>query len=271
MNEYKQCLLNILLWFHSYCEQHGLRYYLVEGTMLGAARHQGFIPWDDDIDVGMPRDDYEQLYKLMAYGIHDGKYQLETEYSARREYLYPFAKIYDTTTTLIEHRRIPVKMGVYIDVFPLDGIGDTEDEAKKNFKRIGFLQDVLATRAVAVRKGRKWYKNLAVYILQKLPNFVIDEKSLLSKINLLCKEKSFDESKMVGNLVSSYRAKEIMPRECYGEPTIYQFEGHDIYGVEDYNAYLSYLYNNWRQLPPENKRTTTHTMEFVDLNTSFLK
>jgi len=271
MNEYKKCLLDILLWFHNFCEEHQLRYYLVEGTMLGAARHEGFIPWDDDIDVGMPRSDYDKLKELMGESVHDGKYMLETEDSQRKEYLIPFAKVYDVTTSLVEQRRLPVTMGVYIDVFPLDGIGATDEEAKRNFKKIGFLHNILASRTVKVREGRKWYKNLAVRIFQALPEFVINEKQLLKRITGLCKERAFDNSKYVGNLVSTYRAKEIMPRELYGEPKLYLFEGNQVFGVEDYDGYLSHLYGDWRTLPPVEKRKSAHTMEQIDLHTSFLK
>ena len=270
MNEFKKCILNILLWFHQYCDEHNLRYYLVEGTMLGAARHEGFIPWDDDIDVGMPRADYEELKKLMGSSVHDGKYMLETEDSERKEYLVPFGKIYDVTTRLVEQRRIPVVMGAYIDVFPLDGIGESMEEANKNFKEIAFRHDILTSRAVVIREGRKWYKNLAVRLFQALPGFIINEKKLLQKINDMCKERSFDTSKYVGNLVSTYRAKEIMPRETYGQPKLYTFEGHRVYGVADAEGYLTTLYGDWRKLPPEDKRRSAHTMEQVDLHTSFL-
>ena len=270
MNDFKQCILDILLWFHQFCEEHNLSYYLVEGTMLGAARHEGFIPWDDDIDVGMPRADYEELKKLMGRTIFDSKYMLETEDSKRKEYLLPFAKVYDTTTRLVEQRQIPVVMGAYIDVFPLDGIGESLEEANKNFKRIAFLQDVLTSRAVVVREGRKWYKNLAVRLFQVFPEFIINEKKLLHRITDMCKARGFDESEYVGNLVSTYRAKEIVPREIYGQPKLYMFEGYQVYGVADAEGYLTALYGEWRKLPPEDKRKSAHTMEQVDLHSSFI-
>ena len=196
---------------------------------------------------------------------------LETEDSERKEYLVPFSKIYDTTTRLIEQRRIPVLMGAYIDVFPLDGIGETLEEANQRYKRIAFIHNILTSRAVVVREGRKWYKNIAVKVFQALPDFIINEKSLLRSINKLCKERAFDNSKYVGNLVSTYRSREIMPRELYGHPKLFMFEGHQVYGVSDEDGYLKRLYGNWRELPPEEKRKSAHTMEQVDLHTSFLQ
>lgn len=271
MDELKTCLIDMLKWFHDFCEDHGIRYYLVEGTMLGAARHKGFIPWDDDIDVGVPRKDYDKLRTIMGDQIHDGRYLLETEDSGKTDYLYPFGKLYDVTTTLVESRRIVVKRGVCIDVFPLDGIGDDEKDAIKNYKPIGHKQDVLASRVVVIRKGRKWYKNLAVRMFQMLPSFCVNEKKLLKEITALCRLRDFDNSEYVGNLVSTYRKKEIMPRKYYGTPVLYDFEGIKVYGVEYSDAYLSTLYGDWKTYPPEGKRVSSHVRESIDLNKSFLE
>ncbi|SCW32848.1 Phosphorylcholine metabolism protein LicD [Ruminococcaceae bacterium YRB3002] len=271
MDDSKKCLLNILLWYHAFCEANDLRYYLVEGTMLGAARHLGFIPWDDDIDVGMPRSDYERFVSLMGNDIHDDRYMLENEHSPREEYLYPHSKLYDTETTLIEKRRVSVVMGVYIDVFPLDGIGNTPDESKRNYKKLGRKQDVLAVRAVTTREGRAWYKNLAVKIIQLLPNSPEGNKRLVKEIVDLCKEHSYDDSEYVGLLMSSYRTREIMPKEYFGTPKLYSFEGHELYGVENADSYLTQLYGDWKTPPSEENRRSDHTNEMIDLNSSFLR
>lgn len=164
-----------------------------------------------------------------------------------------------------------VVRGVGIDIFPLDGIGDTEEEAQKNFKRIGFLTDVLTSRVVAVRDGRKWYKNLAVRLFQAIPRFMINEKKLMKKISLLCQERAFDDCEYVGGLVTTYRAKEIMPRSYYGEPALYQFENIKVYGVRDYDRYLTHLYGDWRKLPPVDQRHTAHLQLSVDLDHSYLE
>lgn len=271
MDEFKTCLLNILSWFHQICVENNLRYYLVEGTMLGAARHQGFIPWDDDIDVGMPRADYERLKVVLGDRVYHNRFLLETEDSAKPEYFYPFGKIYDVTTTLIENRKLDVIRGVYIDIFPLDGLAQTERGANNRFKKIGILHDILTSRVVVQRSGRKWYKNLAVKTFQALPSSLFNEKRLLKKITDLCKQRSFDECAYGGNLVSTYRAKEIMPISYYGTPRLYQFEDLMVYGVEKYDEYLTHLYGDWRELPPESKRSSAHVRENVDLHKPFTR
>ncbi len=270
VDKLKLCLLNMLSWFHDYCVKNNLRYYLVEGTMLGAARHQGFIPWDDDIDVGMPRPDYELLKKKIKGTVQDNKYLLETEESEKQDYYYAYSKLYDIRTTQIEDRRVKVVRGVGIDIFPIDGIGDTLKDAKRNFKKIGFWLDILTSRVVAIRGGRKWYKNLSVTVFQALPNMLVNEKRLLKRISMLCQQRSFDNSEYVGSLVTTYRAKEIMPREFYGEPTLYRFENIEAYGVQDFESYLSHLYGDWRKLPPEDQRQTAHLQLGIDLDHSYL-
>jgi len=115
--ELQKYLLEMIRWFHDFCESHNLRYYALGGTMLGAVRHQGFIPWDDDLDVGMPREDYEKLYTLMKYHPGD-RYMLETPYSDAPEFNYCFSKLYDTETTLVENLKYKIKRGLYIDFSP---------------------------------------------------------------------------------------------------------------------------------------------------------
>ncbi len=266
----KARLVDMLRWLHGYCLEHNIRYYMIEGTMLGAARHQGFIPWDDDLDIGMPRADYDRFIAAMAN--YQGDYVVESPgLDSAPEFIYAFTKLYDKRTTLVEHNRIDITRGIYIDIFPLDGIGDSLEEARKNFAPIGRLLDFLTTRVVAPREGRKWYKNLALAVSQKIPDFLVSEKKLTDKITRLCARRDFDSCLYAANLVSTWRSKEIMPRQAYGQPTLYRFEGIEAFGVENADLYLSTLYGNWRQLPPEDKRKSAHSGIFLDLDRSYLE
>ena len=268
MTELQQKLLDILKWFNEICEENNLRYYLLGGTMLGAQRHGGFIPWDDDIDVGMPRSDYNKLAEILAKR-NDEKYVLETPETEEKDFYYPFSKLYDTTTTLIENTKYKIKRGIYIDIFPIDGIGDSKEESMQNFKKITARYNLLLSRIGGIRKGRSFYKNIAVAAMRIVPNFIINNKKLLRQLVKECSKKSFDECRWIGNLVGAWRFKECMPKEYMGTPTKIMFEGLSVYGVENPDAYLTSIYGDWRKLPPKEKQVTHHDFITIDLKKSY--
>ena len=265
-NELKQKLTEMMSWFHLFCEENNLRYYVLGGTMLGAVRHGGFIPWDDDIDVGMPRTDYEKLYKILGTKIH-GKYLLETPKTTSKDYYYTFSKLYDIQTTLVENTRSKIKRGIYLDIFPLDGIGNSQDDAKKNYSKIKKLDNVLMLKVAGIRKGRKLYKNVGVALFRLIP---ISSKKLLNLVCNECSKRDFDDFAYGGNLVGAWGAKEILPREVMGTPKLYKFENIMVYGAEDADKYLTGLYGDWRQLPPVEKRISHHDYILCDLEKSYL-
>ena len=267
--EFKKIMVNMLNWFHVFCEENGIRYYILGGTMLGAVRHNGFIPWDDDIDVGVPRLDYERLKKLLSNSQGE-KYLFESPESPNKDYSYTYSKIYDTTTTLIEDKRIPVVRGVFLDVFPLDGIGNDIKECKKNFRSINWRFNLFTARTVSVRKGRTIIKNLAAIVARTIPENLIDNKSLANEINEICQEYDFEKCRYGGNLLSPWRFKEVMEVSVFGKPTLYRFEGIDVYGPEKYDVYLTNLYGDWKKLPPKEKQITRHVYSICNLYNSYL-
>ncbi len=258
----------MLKWFHHYCEENHLRYYALGGTMLGAVRHKGFIPWDDDIDVGMPRADYEKLISLIGDREYEG-YYLETPYSKAREYKYPYSKLYDTKTTLTEHTWPVLKRGVFIDVFPLDGMGQTQGESIKKWNSISRKTNLMWTRTCAVNRRRAFYKNAAIICAHLIPSSIFSEKKYLKKIQEECKSLDYDDAAIIGNTFGNWGQKEIMPKVVMGTPSLYAFEDTEIYGAEKADEYLTYLYGNWHELPPVEKRVTHHDYLKLDLAESY--
>ena len=269
-------LLEMLKWFHGYCEKHALRYYAIGGTMLGAVRHGGFIPWDDDLDVGMPRRDYEKLCRLLQRrqeraGENVPRYVVETIYMGRKDYLFPHAKIFDTTTTLIEHKKVPVRRGMYLDLFPLDGTGSTLPQSEKYFRRLALRLDILATRVCGVRKGRSFLKNAAVVASHLIPDAIWDDNLQMRRIDRTCASRSFEKCAYVANIYGIKRMREIMPKEYFGTPALYPFEDMMIYGPQQYEPYLRALFGQWREFPPAEQQQTHHDYDFCDLNHSYLR
>lgn len=266
MNELQRRLIDILSWFHKFCKKNDLKYFVLGGTMLGAMRHEGFIPWDDDIDVGMPRNEYEKLISLMGDDVFDEKFVLEHPLK-NKNYIYPFCKIYDKTTTLVENAKKKIKRGIYIDVFPLDGIGNEKNEVHDNYKVINKLNMLLTLNIAGFRKGRKWYKNLGVALFRLIP---MNTDKIIKKLIEECSKFPYDDYTYCGNLVGNWGEREIVPREVMGEPRLYKFENIEVYGAEKADEYLTSLYGDWRKLPPKEKQVTHHDFVSLDLNKSYM-
>ncbi len=270
MTEIQNKLLDMLVWFDGYCRENDLRYYALGGTLLGAVRHEGFIPWDDDVDVGMPRADYEKLAQLMGNDIHDG-YVLETEYSQDEKYCYTFTKLYDTSTTLIENVSTGLKRGLFLDVFPLDGLGNGTRPDMKWFHRIKNRNAFYIARITSVRKGRSPLKNLAAVLAKAIPGKIVNNRNLRIRISRMCKKYDFDTSGWVGSMLEDLWDNGIVPRAYFGTPTDYSFEGHLILGAEHADDFLTALFGDWRQLPPEEKRITHHDFVLCEIHKSYLE
>ncbi len=261
-------LLEMLKWFHNYCSDNELTYYIIGGSMLGAIRHEGFIPWDDDIDVALPRPDYEKLIK--TFDNVGNKYVLESPYDGNNDYYYSYAKLYDTNSVLVEKARHKCVRGVYIDVFPLDGIGNTYGEGIKNFKRVDRRNMFLMTRTCAITRRRGLVKNISIVISRFIPQAIVNDHKLILKIDKIASSFGYDECKYVANLMGTYREKEIFDKTIFGEPAEYKFENIRVNGVEKYEEYLTHLYGDWRRLPPLEKQKTAHEFLELDLEKSWL-
>ena len=220
MNELQTKLYEMLKWIVSYMDKNNLIYYVLGGTFLGAVRHGGFIPWDDDIDIGLPRDDYEKLINQLS--TKKSHYIIESPYGNGNDFIYSYAKLYDLNTTLVEHTQKDIKRGICIDIFPIDGVGNTRTDSVRHYRYIDRLNMLLAMKTTAVSQDRDWWKNIAIIIGRLLP---IKAKKLAQTLDKACTKRNYSDFSYVANCMSTYRSREIMEKAVFGEPREYKFEG----------------------------------------------
>lgn len=271
LKEWKRIITDVLREFHDICQKYGLRYFACGGTAIGAVRHKGIIPWDDDIDVSMPRPDYDRFLKLCTK-LDLGDYELCTPYNTEN-YPVPFAKFCSKKTTLIEEPDTPCIIGAFIDIFPLDGTSTNMDEAvrlKKRYNRIWNKLEAISTRnsfweyLSLLTKPHEWgrfaVKTLGFFFRKQMRRY------LLSMLEKIARKYPFASAKNVIVYGGSYGAKEIMPASfCKGADIPMPFEDIEIMMPNGYDDYLTRIYGNYMQMPPKEKQVSHHLHAFIDL------
>lgn len=240
------------------CERHNIRYFLLGGSALGAVRHCGFIPWDDDIDIGMPRPDYERFLS-MAKNELNGRLFLQT-WDTDPGYPLQFAKLRDSKTTFLQKNVAHLSMnhGVSLDIFPLDGCSSSSVANKLSF----FAFKVL--RALYQKKiGMCSSNRLAIPI--KLFSALLSKRKLKQAIGALMANADYENSTYVVNWCGSWGAKEIVANNVFGKGKRLDFDGLDVVVPAQVESYLTSLYGDFMRLPPEEKRRRPHSADVIDL------
>lgn len=253
------------------CEEHHITYYCIGGTAIGAVRHSGLIPWDDDIDVGLPRPDYERFVEICR-NSDLGDYELATP--ERKYYPCTFAKLCDRRTTLVERKGVPCVYGVYIDVFPIDGTAPTKEEAEKmmrKYRRLTNKIDAVLTHYSPMRflalatQPREWGR-MATQIAGMLFGRERIRKYIVHKAEQIAKKYDYATAKNLINYNGCYGSREIFPREWAETQCDHQFEDMIVKLPANCDAYLRNVYGDYMQLPPVEKRVCQHDHAFFDLD-----
>lgn len=253
LQEIKQTEFNILKTYADYCKQNNLTYFLCGGTLLGAVRHKGFIPWDDDIDVFMPRPDFEKFVELTKEnGIseyYDSCFYRDTKIKVD----YPFIKIVDNRTKVIEKTKNEDNLlGIWIDVFPIDGFSNNMFINKLFCTRKQFWKRLCFTYSDDLSKVDKKKKLAKMLVMPFLK--IMGQKRLFGKLENICRKYDFEKSKNVGCTVWGYKIKELMKKTDLLPPSKVTFVEIEFNAPAVPSAYLSSLYGDFMQLPPEEKR-----------------
>ena len=239
---------------------HGLRYFMVSGTMLGAVRHKGFIPWDDDVDIAMPRADYERLIKEWREVLPDFLEFVSPEQD--ENYPLPYGKIQDNRTTVVEKTYRKYIGGVYLDVFPLDGVPDSALGRWWHFTKYLFYYKMLYYSFRDPFKHGHGVNSWVPRLVQKLTT----RRGLHKRIRRIMMRRDYDASPLISEHYN--RQRRYFPKEVFGKPTPLEYEGAMLMGVEKPHEYLLEEYGDYLTLPPEDKRHQHH-FHFLDLNRSY--
>ena len=240
--------------FDKFCQENHLNYFLDSGTALGAVRHRGFIPWDDDVDMGMLREDYDKLLALGTRDLPDNLF-LQT-YETDSAYMMPFAKIRLGDTYFPEKQAGYEKFkyqGIYIDIFPYDRVPEDAEKAARFIKRSRFWYYV----SVFCRRdypGRKLPQKVFTFFLHKLSDKTVD--ALRRRYDRYCRKYNASNSGMRTCLcwrisqrhVYLFKESELLPT------TRTVFEGIELNLMAQPDAYLSIMFGDYMSLPPENQR-----------------
>lgn len=262
MNDLQKKQYEILKAFIEVCSTLSLRYFLVCGSALGAAKYEGFIPWDDDVDVALPREDYEifceKAQALLPNNLFVQNYKTDS--------LFPkiFTKIRDVSTTYIEseYKMLDISHGVFIDVFPLDG-HPTSERLVKRFER---KQKMYLRELSCSLVYKRSFKSKLLYIINRILGYHRKTNQTLNKYENMIKEYSSKNGNLWCNY-GNFRGKiKKFSKEIYGAGHRATFEGIDVYIPEKYDMYLTEYYGDWRADLPKEQQYGHHFYEICDLN-----
>ena len=253
--EVQNACLDILKDVHAFCEAHQIGYSLAYGTLIGACRHKGFIPWDDDLDIIIPRPDFERFcseyksskgYKLYKPGDYDS--------------FQPFARVCDNEHTLVKTNRpwTTKPTGLWIDVFPVDGLPSDESEFLEHVKKIRKIQK----RITRLRKGRYLklsdtysFRDFVSCLIKRVLYYRYDIRELLNQHIQLLKSYDYDKADFCGQLcIMDYPEKEHNPKTYYESRIKMQFCDMEFNVINGYDDFMKHYYGNYMELPPEEKR-----------------
>lgn len=253
VEEYKQVELNILIKVDKICREKNINYFLFGGTLIGAVRHKGFIPWDDDIDISMLREDYNRL----AYVIQNEDYGLNfLRIEENSDTIYPYGKICDKNTVIEEMNfKNVVGYGVFIDVFPFDYLPE-DKQARTKLKRKYFRMYQLLTHSS--RTGYVKTNSVITNIKRSLAfhlSKMFNTNYLVNKMNSDFIELNAQKSNLVG-LAWAFA----WSIEDYQSTSEVMFEGHSFLAPKNPDRVLKTHFGDYMKLPPENERVIKHTL-----------
>lgn len=237
-------------------KKYDIKYYLISGSCLGAVRHNGFIPWDDDIDIALMREDYERLLPILEQGLDQSKYFVQNEYT-ECEFTYPLTRIVfnETLQEIPSRKHLHINHGMYLDIFPLDNVPDDVLLRNRQERQLRRMTTLINLKIYSKSKER--YKNIVKKIISTIL-YPLSLSYLKNKRRRIIMRYDDQHTENVCSMASKYGySKHVMPREIYGIPCRKQFEGVSLPFPEKTSEHLIRLFGkNYMEWPPIEKRPT---------------
>ncbi|UIR56009.1 LicD family protein [Sphingobacterium sp. SRCM116780] len=269
---YNEKLIKAFAAFIAICEQNNLQYFCCGGTAIGAVRHQGMIPWDDDVDVFMPRPDYNKFIKFFKDNSIES-YRLILPESDENYYL-PYAKMSDCNTTLIEKEEILCNVGIFIDIFPLDGAPTHSENIESQLTK--FRREANKLMILPKSTFNNWKSGFKMirsfYLRTALNEFLLSlnktnkRRKVLEHIHAILETYAYEKSEIIGNYGGMWGKKEFAPKKWFDGYVEFPFEGLTVRLPKEYHLLLTQIYGNYMELPPVEKRVTHHHLAYLNLN-----
>lgn len=263
LQECQKRLLEIAKCFDAICQRNDIPYYMIGGTLLGAIRHKGFIPWDDDMDFGVPINYYEKLMGCLEKELPK-QYRL-CQFEKVKNCNTVFSKIDDMETCVDDKcNKCPLseQLGLSIDIFPLC-FCEKENESNIKLQKLRYIDQ----KVFAESMENRWYKRFCKAILRAV--FPLSRKRLMKKMWKLTN--SIKGGDYLANVFGLVGERELIPLSFYGRDSRYQFENAFFCGPEKYDDYLKQIYGNYMQLPPVEKRKSHSFGVYLKQTTSGLE
>lgn len=265
MDDIKKVLLETLCEFHDFCEEHDLKYFLIGGTLLGAVRHKGFIPWDDDIDVVMPRADYDKFIQL----ANKLEYPLRLRVSKyEKDYRYPFMKLTNEKIIVEESGSKPFRTGIWIDIFPLDYTFSNQFLKSSHYFAARIMRSLLSIKYDYVNYSH--YSKVKYPFIRGLklflPLITREQFDILVRFIELFPGKLLNRKQYVANLYGAWGVKENAPADVFKTKKLYAFEEIYFWGPSNAHYWLKKVYNNYMELPPIEDRASHHPLKLISKN-----